>query len=60
VPGGHAISIRLDGFRTLTEDVYVRPDSTFKMKATLQPLAAGEASAPVPTPSAPTGHASAY
>jgi len=26
VPGGHAISIRLDGFRTLTEDVYVRPD----------------------------------
>ena len=60
VPGGHAISIRLNGFRTLTEDVYVRPDSTFKLKATLRPLAAGEASAPVPTPSTPTGHASAY
>ena len=60
VPGGHAISIRLDGFRTLTQDVYVRPDSTFKMKATLQPLAVGEMSAPVPAPSAPTGHASAY
>ena len=60
VPGGHAITVRLDGFRTLTEDVYVRPDSTFKMKATLQPLAVGEMSAPVPAPSTPTGHASAY
>ncbi len=60
VPGGHAITVRLDGFRTLTEDVYVRPDSTFKMKATLQPLAIGEMSAPVPAPSAPTGRASAY
>jgi hypothetical protein len=50
VPGGHAIPFRLDGFQTLTEDVYVRPDSTLDMKATLEPLSAGEASAPVPSP----------
>ena len=60
VPGGHAITVHLDGFRTLTEDVYVRPESTFKMKATLLPMALGEMSAPVPAPAAPSSHASAF
>jgi hypothetical protein len=60
VPGGHAITVRLDGFRTLTEDVYVRPESTFKMKATMQLLAVGEMSAPVPAPAAPPDHSSAF
>ena len=50
VPGGHAITLYLDGFRTTTEEVYVRPDSTFKLNATMQPLAPGERSAPVPVP----------
>jgi hypothetical protein len=49
-PGGHAITLYLDGFRTTTEEVYVRPDSTFKMNVTMAPLAAGETSAPVPAP----------
>ena len=49
-PGGHAISLYLDGFQTKTEEVYVRPDSTFKMNVTMAPLAAGETSAPVPAP----------
>ena len=49
-PGGHSITFHLDGFRTVTEDVYVRPDSTLKMNAAMEPLAAGETSAPVPTP----------
>jgi hypothetical protein len=39
-PGGHVISLQLNGFRTLTEDVYVRPDSTFKMKAAMERLSA--------------------
>jgi PEGA domain-containing protein len=49
-PGGHAITLHLDGFRTTTQEVYVRPDSTFKMNVTMAPLAPGEASAPVPAP----------
>ena len=50
-PGGHSITFYLDGFRTLTQDVYVRPDSTVKMNEEMQRLAPGETSAPVPTPS---------
>jgi hypothetical protein len=50
-PGGHQVSFFLDGFRTLTQDVYVRPDSTFKVNAALQRLGRGETSAPVPAPS---------
>ena len=49
-PGGHAITLYLDGFRTKTEEVSVRPDSTFKMNVTMAPLAPGETSAPVPAP----------
>ena len=54
-PGGHEITLHLDGFRTVTEDVYVRPDSTFKMNTMMERLEAGETSAPVPTPSVPAG-----
>ena len=50
VPGGHEVTLHLDGFRTQTQEVYVRPDSTFKMSATLQRLRRGETSAPVPAP----------
>jgi len=50
-PGGHSITFYLEGFRTVTEDVYVRPDSTFKMNANMERLAAGQPSAPVPSPS---------
>lgn len=49
-PGGHRITLHLDGFRTVTEDVFVRPDSTFKINTTMERLAAGETSAPVPAP----------
>jgi PEGA domain len=52
-PGGHAITLYLDGFRTTTQEIYVRPDSTFKMNVSLTRLAPGETSAPVPAPSRP-------
>jgi hypothetical protein len=52
-PGGHAFTFRLDGFRTITRDAYVRADSTFKLKATMDHLAAGETAAPVPAPPRP-------
>jgi hypothetical protein len=51
-PGGHAVTFHLDGFRTVTQDVYVRPDSTFKMSEKMERLPAGEASTPVPAPRA--------
>ena len=49
-PGGHAITLYLDGYRTVTEHIYVRPDSTFQMHDTMDKLAAGEVSAPPPLP----------
>jgi hypothetical protein len=49
-PGGHSITFYLEGFRTVTQDVYVRPDSTVKLKENMERLAPGETSAPVQTP----------
>ena len=53
-PGGHTVTLRLDGYRTVTESIYVRPDSTFKLTATMEKLAPGEVSEPVPVPTLPT------
>jgi hypothetical protein len=50
-PGGHTITFYLEGFRTVMQDVYVRPDSTFKLSEDMERLAPGQASAPVPRPS---------
>ena len=49
-PGGHAITLHLEGYRTVTENIYVRPDSTYKVRDTMDKLAAGEVSAPPPLP----------
>ena len=50
MPGGHAITLYLPGYRTITHDVYVRPDSTVKVSDTMERLASGQASAPPPEP----------
>ena len=50
-PGGHAITLYLPGYRTVTQNIYVRPDSTFKIKDTMDKLGDGEVSAPPPRPS---------
>ena len=52
-PGGHAITLYLPGYRTVTQNVYVRPGSTFKMNDTMERLGAGEVSAPPPSPASP-------
>ena len=49
-PGGHAITLYLEGYRTVTENVYVRPGSTFKLKDTMERLAPGEMSQAPPPP----------
>ena len=52
-PGGHTITLFLPGYRTVTQNVYVRPGSTFKMNDTMEKLGAGEVSAPPPSPASP-------
>jgi hypothetical protein len=41
-PGGHEISIRLAGYKTANESIYVAPGTTFKLRLTLDKLAPGE------------------
>jgi len=50
MPGGRAITLHLPGYRTITHDVYVRPDSTVKVSDTMERLEGGQASAPPPEP----------
>jgi hypothetical protein len=58
-PGGHAIELFLEGYRTTRHNIYLRPGSTFKLRDTLHPLAAGERSAApsmaTPPPAPPEG-----
>ena len=49
-PGGHTISLHLDGYRTVTENIYAAPDTTVKMHYDMQPLASGETSDYPPLP----------
>jgi len=44
--GGHSITIQLDGYRTVTQNVYVSPGSTTDVKLSLEKLAPGEVTAP--------------
>jgi hypothetical protein len=52
-PGGHAITLHLDGYRTVTQNIYVSPDSTYKLRDTMQKLATGETSEAPPSPPMP-------
>ncbi len=49
--GGHTITLYLPGYRTVTENIYVEPGSTYKMRDTMQSLNPGEVSVPPPMPS---------
>jgi hypothetical protein len=49
-PGGHEITLYLPGYRTVTQNIYVGPDSTYKMQDTMDRLGAGEVSTPPPLP----------
>jgi hypothetical protein len=49
-PGGHVISVHLDGYRTVNQHVYLAPGSTYTLHEALEKLAPGEVSAPVPSP----------
>jgi hypothetical protein len=52
-PGGHAITLHLEGYRTITQNLYASPGSTYKLRDTMERLAAGETSVAPPSPSRP-------
>jgi hypothetical protein len=56
-PGGHALTLYLPGYRTVTKNIYVRPDSTFKLDDSMERLANGETSDPPPVPATPPRNA---
>jgi len=49
-PGGHEITIYLEGFRSLKRQLYLNPNNTRTIEGTLEKLAAGEPLEPVPAP----------
>jgi hypothetical protein len=51
-PGEHEIELYFDGYRTTRQHVYLTPDNTFKIKYTMERLAAGEQAEPRPQPTA--------
>lgn len=51
-PGGHEITIYLQGYRSIVERLYVQPGITTHIKAKMQRLAPGEPEDPLPQPPA--------
>lgn len=47
-PGGHTITLYLNGFRTTHDSLYLKPRSSMSLHQTLQPLPPGIASEPPP------------
>lgn len=50
-PGEHELTLYLEGYRTVTQTILVRPRSSFRIRYEMTPLAAGES--PDARPSAP-------
>jgi hypothetical protein len=51
--GAHEITLYLDGYRTVTQKIYLTPDETYKLHYTMEKNLAGEASEPPPAPPEP-------
>jgi hypothetical protein len=58
-PGGHAIVLYLDGYRTIRRNFFFQPGSTVKLEETMMPVSPGETSEPPtlapPLPPPPEG-----
>src|SRR5215831_4910149 len=52
-PGGHEVTLYLEGYRTYTERVYLSPDNTFKLRHRMEKLQAGEIAQRPPVPAPP-------
>ncbi len=53
MPGAHELTIYLEGFRTITQQVFFQPGQTLDIRQRMEPLAPGEDSGPRPTAAAP-------
>lgn len=53
-PGGHEITLHLNGYRNVTEKLYMQPHSTYRMRTRLEPLPSGapQDAEPKPNPDA--------
>jgi hypothetical protein len=51
-PGEYEIQLYLEGFRPVSEKILLRPDSTFKLRRTMEKLGPGEPAPSRPQPSA--------
>lgn len=49
-PGEHAVTMYRDGYRPITEKIYVQPNTTFRIRRHMETLAAGEMAEPRPLP----------
>jgi hypothetical protein len=52
-PGEHDVTLYMVGHKTVTQKILLQPGGTFRVKHTMEPLAAGET--PEPRPVAPAG-----
>jgi hypothetical protein len=60
-PGGHTITLFLEGYRTVRRNIYLSPGSTFRLRETMLTLAAGETSeSPEVSPPVPPPPAGSY
>ncbi|MDA1092201.1 MAG: PEGA domain-containing protein [Acidobacteria bacterium] len=50
--GEHDIQLRLEGFRSIQEQMYLTEGSTYRIEHIMEPLGPGETTAPPPTPPA--------
>jgi hypothetical protein len=50
LPGEHEVTVYLEGYRSLTQRLYLSPDSTRTIDGSLEKLGAGEAQEPQPAP----------
>lgn len=49
-PGGHTITLYLEGYRTETQELYLRPGTDQRVRLTMQPIGPGEQSEPPAPP----------
>jgi hypothetical protein len=53
--GVHEITLHLNGYRTVTQNLRLRPHSTYKIQYAMEKLPPGESSEPPPAPQPPAG-----
>jgi len=49
-PGGHEITLHLNGYRNASQRIYLQPRSTYRLETRLEPLPAGAPQEPTPAP----------